>query len=289
MSFLAIAAFLFWSVLGYQEGENDDSKIIKIALREVGNQLLLSNHDSTSLISPILEIEELKFELGFEKELSFEPNILVLTVKSVFQRSALPECYIVEVIQDKGGEVAYSYQMTESEQTTIIPCVSRTLPIDRYSIQVTFGNPETVLLSKETISYFCAFSFLVLSGVYFSKRTKAEDTIIRNTKRVKENQGLPIGQYLFSAEQSTLLHNEEVIHLSRKECELLSIFVEKLNQVVTRDELTKRVWEDNGVIVSRSLDTYISKLRTKLKSDKHLKITNVHGLGYKLELIESVS
>ncbi len=74
------------------------------------------------------------------------------------------------------------------------------------------------------------------------------------------------------------------INLSKKECELLEILVANSNQIVKRDELTKRIWEDNGVIVGRSLDTYISKLRKKLKDDESIKITNVHGVGYKLEI-----
>ncbi|MDD7915612.1 helix-turn-helix domain-containing protein [Polaribacter ponticola] len=74
------------------------------------------------------------------------------------------------------------------------------------------------------------------------------------------------------------------ITLSKKECELLEIFVANENQVVKREDLTKQVWEDNGVIVGRSLDTYISKLRKKLQEDTSIKLTNIHGVGYKLEV-----
>ena len=65
---------------------------------------------------------------------------------------------------------------------------------------------------------------------------------------------------------------------------MLELFVARPNEIIKRDELTKRVWEDNGVFVGRSLDTYISKLRKKLKGDTSIKLTNVHGVGYKLEL-----
>ncbi|WAC02474.1 helix-turn-helix domain-containing protein [Lacinutrix neustonica] len=71
--------------------------------------------------------------------------------------------------------------------------------------------------------------------------------------------------------------------MSKKECELLVIFIAHPNQIVTRDTLTKKVWEDKGVIVGRSLDTYISKLRKLLQDDDSIKLTNVHGVGYKLE------
>jgi DNA-binding winged helix-turn-helix (wHTH) protein len=46
----------------------------------------------------------------------------------------------------------------------------------------------------------------------------------------------------------------------------------------------KRVWEDNGVFVGRSLDTFISRLRKILKPDSTIQLTNVHGVGYKLEI-----
>jgi DNA-binding response OmpR family regulator len=75
------------------------------------------------------------------------------------------------------------------------------------------------------------------------------------------------------------------ISLSKKECELLAIFIANPNQIIKRDELMKRVWEDHGVVVGRSLDTYISKLRKILKEDDTIKITNVHGVGYKLEVL----
>ena len=79
-----------------------------------------------------------------------------------------------------------------------------------------------------------------------------------------------------------MVKEAEEISLSKKECELLEIFITNSNQVVKRSELKKRVWEDKGVIVGRSLDTYVSKLRKKLQEDQNIKLINVHGIGYKL-------
>ena len=66
----------------------------------------------------------------------------------------------------------------------------------------------------------------------------------------------------------------------------MELFVAKPNEIISREELTKKVWEDNGVIVGRSLDTYVSKLRKKLQEDPNIKLTNIHGVGYKLEILE---
>lgn len=79
-----------------------------------------------------------------------------------------------------------------------------------------------------------------------------------------------------------------VIPLTIKECELLQLFSEQPNTVVKREFLIKTVWEDQGVFVGRRLDTYISKLRKKLSLDPNISLVNVHGVGYRLELVAMV-
>jgi DNA-binding response OmpR family regulator len=78
--------------------------------------------------------------------------------------------------------------------------------------------------------------------------------------------------------------NRRKFPLTIKEAKLLSIFAANLNQIVDRNRLQKEVWEDEGVIVGRSLDMFISKLRKKLEQDPNVKLTNIHGKGYKLEV-----
>jgi len=65
---------------------------------------------------------------------------------------------------------------------------------------------------------------------------------------------------------------------------VLQILAGKPNSIIERDSIQKEVWENEGVIVTRSLDMFISKLRKKLIADELVKIVNVHGKGYKLEI-----
>ena len=44
------------------------------------------------------------------------------------------------------------------------------------------------------------------------------------------------------------------------------------------------MWEDKGIVLVWSLDTYISKLWKLLKDDAVIKISNFHSIGYKLEV-----
>jgi DNA-binding response OmpR family regulator len=67
---------------------------------------------------------------------------------------------------------------------------------------------------------------------------------------------------------------------------LLDLFCQNKNQLLPREEILEYVWGDEGVIVGRSVDVFVSRLRKKLKPDDNIKITSVHGVGYRLEIPE---
>ena len=68
------------------------------------------------------------------------------------------------------------------------------------------------------------------------------------------------------------------------EARVLLIFALSPNETIARSRLQKEIWEDEGVIVGRSLDMFISKLRKKLEVDQNIKIVVIRGKGYKLEI-----
>ncbi len=274
---LIIVLLLTGILSGLRENNTEFSEMAKISLRDVGNQLLLTNQDSTSLVLPVLELEKSKYQLSFQQQLSFEPNNLVSIVAASFKKATLPEHYRVEVIQCADQEVAYSYAMSVTEESTIIPCAGRSLPENCYIVEVKFTK-RTAFSSTPTIIYaIIIFVFLIIQFFFYKRK---------QTKIAKESNEIyaSLGSYQFYPDQNKLVKAAVEINLSRKECELLEIFVANPNHIIKRDELEKRVWEDNGVVVGRSLDTYISKLRKKLQDDDSIKLTNVHGIGYKLEI-----
>ncbi len=278
-STLIVLFFAAWMLTDSNEENDDFSGVVKVALRDVGNQLLLSNLDSTSLVLPIVELEKTKYRLSFQNKLSFEPNNLVSEVKKSFQKAVLPKYYRVEVVQCSDDEIAYSYEIKNESEKDIIPCVGRMLPGNCYVIEVKFTKKVAAVFEKQFFLiglFFLLGSFLI--EYQFFKRKKVEEVKEQNIESTQ------IGVYQFYPEQNKLVKQTIEISLSRKECELLAIFVANPNKIIKRDELTKKVWEDNGVFVGRSLDTYISKLRKKLKGDTSIKLTNIHGVGYKLEI-----
>lgn len=274
----AIVLLFAWILSRSSSTDEDFPERVKISLRDVGNQLLLSNQDSTTLVLPITVIGNHKYQLSFGKELMFEPNTLVDIVKSSFQKAGLPNYYRVEVVQCTDGEVGYSYEIKNHSEQDIIPCAGRYLPNGCYLIQAKFTKMASFDFAKQLISL--GVLLLIVLFLWDYMRRNKQSTEVKD-----HNDGISlIGSYRFHAAQNKLMHNDKKTSLSKKECELLILFVANLNKIITRDELTKRVWEDNGVMVGRSLDTYVSKLRKKLMDDPTVKLSNVHGVGYKLEV-----
>ncbi|WP_417854614.1 winged helix-turn-helix domain-containing protein [Xanthomarina gelatinilytica] len=279
LSGLSLLAFSFWFLMSSEEPNQLFSQKVKVALRAVGHQLLLAHGDSTSLVMPVTSLTENTYQLSFQKPLSLDPSALVVVIDSVFQKAELPKDYLVETLACEAQEVAYSYQIVNQVENNIVPCAGRILPENCYTIHLSFKPLGTKSINKEYISYalmLCGFVLLLLG---FKQKTQDEKSKALDTPAFET-----IGSFRFYPEQNKLVKQAEEISLSKKECELLEIFAAKPNQVIKRDELTKKVWEDHGVIVGRSLDTYISKLRKKLEADSSIKIINVHGVGYKLEI-----
>jgi DNA-binding winged helix-turn-helix (wHTH) protein len=106
--------------------------------------------------------------------------------------------------------------------------------------------------------------------------------------RIKDSvpESASLGKFLFHAKGKHLLWGSEVIHLTDKECKVLELLHKDFGELIPRDTLMQKVWLDEGVITGRSLDMFVSKLRKKLSPDPELRITNVHGKGYKLEIAE---
>jgi hypothetical protein len=275
---LTIAATLF---LSFQNPSTEAhfSEIVKVALRDAGNKLLIANNDSTSLILPIEKIDSNKYRITFESQLSIIPDSLVAIVNTSLKAANLPKHYIVEVIRCKTNVVSYSFQIKGKKEQNIVPCIGRDLPTDCYTINILFtGNTLFFTANKNYLLTGVFILIFSLFGFLYVKRHTKNNPIDKNFPYTQ------IGHYKFYESQNKLIKDTLEIKLSTKECELIKLFSKHQNEVIKRDVLLKEIWEDHGVFVGRSLDTFISKLRKKFKDDASINIVNIHGVGYKLEV-----
>ena len=78
---------------------------------------------------------------------------------------------------------------------------------------------------------------------------------------------------------------ERDISLTAKEWELLELLVENEGAVVTRQQITERVWDDNHDPFTNVLEVLVRRLRRKIDDDFEPKLIHtVRGAGYRFGL-----
>lgn len=73
------------------------------------------------------------------------------------------------------------------------------------------------------------------------------------------------------------------LELTLKEFELLSYLFENSGRVLTRDQLLNAIWGYDYLGDSRTVDSHIARLRTKLGDYGAAHLKTIYGMGYKLE------
>lgn len=113
------------------------------------------------------------------------------------------------------------------------------------------------------------------------KRTKA------NVFASDDNTPIPIGNYQFDYTNQQLIHNSEKQKLTIKEAQLLKMLSENKNHLLERKRILLIIWGISDVFSRKSMDVFIFKLRKYLSKDPAVRITNVHGKGFVLEVDQS--
>lgn len=105
--------------------------------------------------------------------------------------------------------------------------------------------------------------------------------ILRRTEKPITRGAINFGDILIDRERFQVVYMGNPLQFPRKEFELLSLLASKPGKVFTREEILHSVWGDDVLVVDRTIDVHIRKIREKL-DDKY--IFTVKGVGYKFEI-----
>lgn len=274
LSFISVICVAF----NMEDSEDFDISRKEVLLRRIGHELLLQSGDSTSRVLPVKKIAENEYQIRFENDFTFQPDSLVNTTRRLLAKDPLALDYVVNVLNCGNSSVAYGYAISKNKRDDIVTCIGRKQPIACYMINIKFK--PTGINTAKTGYLLGSFSFLAFVGFIFLRSAKPRKTLSDS----QHTNMFTLGSVLFDAKNRKLIINEKTIDLTGTETRVLLIFALSPNETIERSRLQKEIWEDDGVIVGRSLDMFISKLRKKLELDPNIKIVVIRGKGYKLEI-----
>lgn len=260
---------------------SDDFDIARreILLRRIGHELLLQSGDSTSRVLPVKKIAENEYQITFEQELTFQADSLVNTTQRLLAKDPLAGDYVVNVLNCGTSSIAYGFAISKDKRNDIVSCKGREQPKACYSINIKY-KPAGLTTAKN--GYLLgSLPFLALVGFLIFKSVKPRAAV---TDEVQATDMLPLGEAMLDTKNRKLFIHGNATDLTATETRILHIFASSPNETIERSRLQKEIWEDEGVIVGRSLDMFISKLRKKLEVDPNIKLVVIRSKGYRLEV-----
>lgn len=150
-----------------------------------------------------------------------------------------------------------------------------------------FAKTFVVFLTARAEEYSEIAGFNAGADDYIAKPIKPKvlitrlNAILRRIVKETVSTKLVVGDIIIDRESFLVYRGDEKIQLARKEFELLFLLAGKPGKVFTRDYILEKVWGDEVLVVDRTIDVHIRKIREKLGNDY---IGTVKGVGYKFEL-----
>jgi DNA-binding response OmpR family regulator len=147
-----------------------------------------------------------------------------------------------------------------------------------------------IFLTAKTQTEDVVKGFTIGGDDYIRKPFSMEELIIRIQHHTRDrdearprysSDSVTIGNYNFQLNRQILSNKKEERKLSYRESELLKILYENRDKIIDRKDILNLLWGNDSFFNSRSLDVYITKLRSYLREDPRLEIITIKGIGYR--------
>ena len=100
---------------------------------------------------------------------------------------------------------------------------------------------------------------------------------------VETSEALEFGGLLIDPSSYQVKVDGQEIMLTKKEFEILLFLAKRPGRVITRRILLDELWDDNVVVIDRTVDVHIRKIREKLGTQFMDYIETIKGVGYRFK------
>jgi len=116
------------------------------------------------------------------------------------------------------------------------------------------------------------------------------DALVRRVSAVQREtrvtEELISGEFVLNIRSHALKHHNNVIELTQVEFQIMEYFFQNPGEVLSRDNILRRVWGESYYGEEKIVDVNIRRLRMKIEEEpsKPRHIVTVRGLGYKWDM-----
>lgn len=150
-----------------------------------------------------------------------------------------------------------------------------------------FKNTIITFLTARHEDYSQIAGFDAGADDYISKPIKPKlliskiKSLLRRIQQTEKQEVIEEGNIKIDLSQHLVIIDGKELSLPKKEFNLLCLLMSKPGRVFTREEILNKVWGTETIVVDRTIDVHIRKLREKIGN--HYFVT-IKGVGYKFQL-----
>lgn len=252
---------------------------VNLVLRRTAHQLLSELGDDESPIPPVEQLSDFQWRIKMADSLDYLKLTTILDESLKLHN--INQVYEVSVLRCSDEVIILGYHQLDFLNDKV-PCLNRENDEGCSIVQLTFTEvPEPTSGLPVGGWAFLVTGLLAMGyiGYFYVTHQKEPETEAENLEG-----WISFGNSRIHTANLSLVSNGSDHKLTFREAKLLTLFANHPNAVLARDTIQEQVWADEGVIVGRSLDVFVSRLRKLLKDDPSIKIAAVHGVGYRLEV-----
>ena len=104
----------------------------------------------------------------------------------------------------------------------------------------------------------------------------------------KEETSVEAAPYRVDLVNRQLYLDDEAVKLTRKEYELVVFFLKNTGRILSRSHILESVWGTSPDLNTRTVDTHVSRIRSKLKMTPEAgwRLSSIYQHGYRLERLQ---
>lgn len=157
--------------------------------------------------------------------------------------------------------------------------LAKTIRTLNEEIPILFMSARDDFAAKQR-GYSAGIDDYMVKPVDFDELLLRIGALLRRAK-IAANKSITVGNFTMNIEEYTAVLNGAEIQLTAREFGLLYKLLSYPKKTFTRTQLMDEFWETDTSSGPRTVDVYMTKLRSKLSECDAFEIVTVHGLGYK--------
>jgi len=131
---------------------------------------------------------------------------------------------------------------------------------------------------------------------YLTKPARRDELLARVTAVARRSgltddqpDTLKVGEFELDRKLSQATKNGQDLVLTGREFELAWFLFTNLSKILSREYLLRHIWNISAAVNTRTVDTHVSRIRSKLglRPENGWKLSSVYHYGYRLEQLDS--